>query len=220
MVNVNTPYFVKPNVNNAGLDPIQGYDIEVWIQYDDETPSRVGDFTALIGRFQTLTLSVRDATETYLELGHRLPTYLNGEIQIAWVLEQGLIDMAFLQRTFGVGGMSRSDLLDRSPRFSISFDVNAHGLRDGNFTTIGNPYDPVSTIRRNNPRTSAGLERESQGRIELRRCKVDSISMGAMAGRRVAALRWEGVAEGWEFYASSQPDAQFLASPTNPVTPA
>ena len=69
-----SPYFVKPNVNNAGIDPIQGYDIEVWAQYDGNEPS--SNNLALFGRFQTITLSIRDATETYLELGERIPTYL------------------------------------------------------------------------------------------------------------------------------------------------
>ena len=35
-----------------------------------------------------------------------------------------------------------------------------------------------------------------QGRYEMMRCKVDSVSLGIMPGRRVAAVRWEGVAEG------------------------
>jgi hypothetical protein len=212
-----SPYFVKPNVNNAGIDPIQGYDIEVWAQYEGGEPS--GDNLALFGRFQTLTLSIRDATETYLELGERLPTYLNGEIQIAWVLEQGLVDLRFLQRTFGVTKMSRSDLLDRSPRFQISFDVNAQGLREGNFTTVGTPYNPRNLISRTSP-TLLESNRSSKGRIELNRCKVDSVSMGAMAGRRVAALRWEGVAEGWQFVDSEQPDVSLVTGTNAPTTQA
>jgi len=53
-------------VNNTGLDPLQGFDFEVWAQ--DVTSGGV----AFFGRFQSLTLSVRDATETYLELGQRI----------------------------------------------------------------------------------------------------------------------------------------------------
>lgn len=197
-----SPYFIKPNVNNAGIDPIQGYDIEVWAQYEEGAPNNTGSNLALFGRFQTITLSIRDATETYLELGERIPTYLNGEIQIAWVLEQGLVDLRFLQRTFGVTQMNRSSLLDRSPRFQISFDVNARGLNATN-ATFGTPYNPQDLIQKTNP-TALTAERSIQGRIELVRCKVDSVSMGAMAGRRVAALRWEGVSEGWLFNDESE----------------
>ena len=197
-----SPYFIKPNVNNAGIDPIQGYDIEVWAQYEGNSNDTSGNNLALFGRFQTITLSIRDATETYLELGERLPTYLNGEIQIAWVLEQGLVDLRFIQRTFGVTEMNRSNLLDRSPRFQISFDVNARGLNATN-ATFGAPYDPQNLIQRPGP-VALTSDRSIQGRIELVRCKVDSVSMGAMAGRRVAALRWEGVSEGWVYHETSQ----------------
>lgn len=213
-----SPYFIKPNVNNAGIDPIQGYDIEVWAQYEEDGATG-NNALALFGRFQTITLSIRDATETYLELGERIPTYLNGEIQIAWVLEQGLVDLRFLQRTFGVTEMNRSSLLDRSPRFQISFDTNARGLQASN-ATFGTPYNPQNLIQRINP---AGLnnERSIRGRIELVRCKVDSVSMGAMAGRRVAALRWEGVSEGWLYHENSeQADTALVSNAVNSgITP-
>ena len=220
-------YFEAAPVNNAGLDPIAGFDVEVWVQ--DSVTGQV----AIFGRFQTITFSVRDATETYLELGMRIPTYLNGEIQIAWVLEQGLVDMNFLNRTFGVSAMARSGFLSRGPRFHITFDVDAWQLQAatasnmvpneyGEFptqssnasssstsinntsllTSGGAAYAPKSS---NSTRSTAGFEKQRRtvGRIELTRCKVDSVSMGAMAGRRVAAVRWEGVAEGWNTLASS-----------------
>jgi len=207
-------YFESAPVDNAGLDPVQGFDIEVWAQ------DTVTGAIALFGRFQTITLSVRDATETYLCLGERMPTYLNGEIQIAWVLEQGLVDINFLNRTFGLSSMTRSNHISRGPRFQISFDVSAAELDIwtetgssgrtqntnasdlfGTTNTINSDwqfqggYGGGTTNRLNNVQVPTTVR--TQGRIELQRCKVDSISMGAMSGRRAAALRWEGVAEGW-----------------------
>ena len=174
---------------------------------------------AFFGRFQSLTLSVRDATETYLELGQRIPIYLNGEIQIAWVLEQGLVDMAFVVRTFGVKNIRRDQLVSRGPRFHIAFDANAAGranqtsqekvgsegaaLRGGvNVRDIGGNLGLFS---------GSGLDGgdsildkpASDGRYEMMRCKVDSLSLGLMPGRRVAAVRWEGVSEGISYVGQS-----------------
>jgi hypothetical protein len=212
-------YFEAAPVDNAGLDPIQGFDIEVWAQ--DTVTGKI----ALFGRFQTITLSVRDATETYLCLGERMPTYLNGEIQIAWVLEQGLVDINFLNRTFGLSQMTRANHISRGPRFQISFDVNAAELdlwsnaqstsSTGNaLRGTNNSWDSTQQFSKSSyggGSTAGGLNPNvpdtvrTQGRIELQRCKVDSISMGAMSGRRAAAVRWEGVAEGW---ISGQPTVQ------------
>lgn len=203
-------------VNNSGIDPIQGFDFECWAQ-DTHTGS-----IAFFGRFQSLTLSVRDATETYLELGQRIPIYLNGEIQIAWVLEQGLVDMAFVARTFGVSKIRRDQLVGRGPRFHIAFDANAAGRVNQTADSIDN----LSRTRLGDGNSRANFDTETagfesffegaqtggevksdkptgSGRYELMRCKVDSVSLGIMPGRRVAAVRWEGVSEGITFYSES-----------------
>ncbi len=189
----------SPPVNNFGLDPLQGFDFEVWVQ-DTYTGG-----VAWFGKFQSLTVSFRDATETYLELGQRLPIYLNGEIQIAWVLEQGLVDMAFVQRTFGVSVMARNQLLARGPRFHICFDSYAADLvREENNNNPRNTSDLVgrmggaenSIFNRSN-QLFPKENRKAQGRYELVRCKVDSVSAGFMPGRRVVGVRWEGVCEGY-----------------------
>ena len=204
-------------VNNAGIDPMQGFDFECWAQ-DSQSGA-----VAFFGRFQSLTLSVRDATETYLELGQRIPIYLNGEIQIAWVLEQGLVDMAFVHRTFGVRNIRRDQLVTRGPRFHIAFDANAAdrlndvsedasptntgaGGSDGTNTNANTGLlSSTNRLGAGNARTSTNLFSNSkgkptnQGRYELMRCKVDSVSLGIMPGRRVAAVRWEGVSEGISF---------------------
>lgn len=205
-------------VNNAGIDPMQGFDFECWAQ-DSHNGS-----VAFFGRFQSLTLSVRDATETYLELGQRIPIYLNGEIQIAWVLEQGLVDMAFVTRTFGVNNIRRDQLITRGPRFHIAFDANAAERRG---TTAENRSSEAeganekasglfngSLAQRLGGRNARsgfgdiftdakGRSASSEGRYELMRCKVDSVSLGIMPGRRVAAVRWEGVSEGISYIGTS-----------------
>ncbi len=186
-------------VNNTGLDPLQGFDFNVYVQ--DTSSGKIAWF----GLFQSLTLSIRNATETYLELGQRNPIYLDGEIQIAWVLEQGLIDMAFVQRTFGVSNINRDQTLSRGPRFQITFDANAAELvADGNLSRTTNQASRLgskaySLLTDDLYPTGSSTGRAAVGRYEINRCKVDSVSLGIMPGRRVAAIRWEGVAEGIKY---------------------
>lgn len=162
-----------------------------------------------------MTLSIRDATETYLELGQRIPIYLNGEIQIAWVLEQGLLDMAFVVRTFGIADITRAKTVSRGPRFHISFDASAAdrvvnesnnggtfgqtltGVDSNNTTRFANNTGDITNAAGANQGSKINLGNpRNSGRYELMRCKVDSVSLGIMPGRRVAAVRWEGVSEG------------------------
>ncbi|MFM6400942.1 MAG: hypothetical protein ACKPFF_30070 [Planktothrix sp.] len=195
-------------VNNTGLDPLQGFDFFVWVQ--DVCTGKLAWF----GLFQSLTLSIRDATETYLELGQRFPIQLNGEINIAWVLEQGMVDMRFVERTFGVKQLRRDMYVTRGPRFQISFDANAAELEKENlintFGTLnrqnGSSFGTDDLYRKGaeeylqfepSAYQQDGLYKpKAQGRYDIHRCKVDNLSMGLMPGRRVAAIRWEGVAEG------------------------
>lgn len=207
-------------VNNTGLDPLQGFDFHVWVQ--DVCTGKVAWF----GLFQSLTLSIRDATETYLELGQRIPIHLNGEIQVAWVLEQGLVDMQFIQRTFGVSQLRRDMYITRGPRFQISFDayageletfhnINVPGKMDRKSTTGYSQgsdeyftFDPDQYAGYNGKDTKGDttgryVRATAEGRYDCLRCKVDSVSLGIMPGRRVAAVRWEGVAEGIAFVSTS-----------------
>jgi len=194
---------------------MQGFDFECWAQ--DTSSGKV----AFFGRFQSLTVSIRDATETYLELGQRIPIYLNGEIQIAWVLEQGLVDMKFVVRTFGIENIRRDQVVARGPRFHIAFDANAAGKVDqtARASDINLASQAVSnSISGSNAATfrqgasnplfdNADLYDTggpvSSGRYEMMRCKVDSVSLGVMPGRRVAAVRWEGVSEGISYVKES-----------------
>lgn len=195
-------------VDNTGLDPMQGFDFFVWVA--DVCTGKLAWF----GAFQSLTLSIRDATETYLELGQRIPIHLNGEIQIAWVLEQGLVDYQFIYRTFGVKTIRRDMYISRGPRFQISFDGNAYELEqqsgivangvinrdnsddfgtDNLYRWGSDEYLHLSTDMYS---SDSNFRPIRSGRYDVLRCKVDSVSLGIMPGRRVAAVRWEGVAEG------------------------
>lgn len=182
---------------------------------------------AFFGRFQSLTVSIRDATETYLELGQRIPIYLNGEIQIAWVLEQGLVDMAFIVKTFGIENIRRDQVIARGPRFHIGFDANAAdkvstdaqatsptkaalrtntGVRAfGGDSRVNSLFNPNQYNVKNGKLSDNGAYNnpQSHGRYEMMRCKVDSVSLGVMPGRRVAAVRWEGVSEGITYHLDS-----------------
>jgi hypothetical protein len=197
-------------VDNSGLDPLSGYDFEVWAQYSDDGT------IALVGKFQSLTVSFRNATETYIELGQRIPIYLDGEFQIAWVMEQGLVDTKFAVNTFGGANVRRDNYIGRSPRFHITFDMNAYELenvtsRTDESSIIRGGSQQAATFNPVSGKFEAGIpsgglaksQRKAQGRYELMRCKVDSVSMGAMAGRKVAAIRWEGVSEGYTYQENS-----------------
>jgi hypothetical protein len=199
-------------VNNAGLRPVQGFHIKAFVL------NACDGKVAWYGEFQSLTVSIRNSTESYLELGQRFPMHLDGEIQIAWVAESGMTDAAFVYRTFGVKSLRRDSGLNSGPRFQISWTINARELETSNQQEFGvsDPRDEndINSSKYNSYLTGryrAGIaDRPEQysgsaykpkgvGRYDLQLCKVDSVSMGAMAGRRVVALRWEGVAEGITF---------------------
>jgi hypothetical protein len=192
-------------VNNALLDPISGFDVDVWL-VDQAT----GEYR-IIGRFTSIQVTVRNATEPYLEFNQRVPRMLDGEFQIGWVLERGLIDARILQHTFGVSAITRELRLSRSPRFQITFEMNApeldeHRVREdfGNRInptagTIGNGELYLGALSPNGNGAAANtsqLRRKASGQLQLTFCRVDSLVIGATAGRSVVATRWEGLAEG------------------------
>ena len=186
-------------VNNALLDPLQGYDADVWA-LDQST----GNYL-LVGRFTSIQVTIRNATEPYMEFNQRVPRYLDGEIQIGWVLERGQIDSRILQQTFGVSALTRELRLNRMPRLQITFEMNAHELDTVNAGGATGPdYQSDQGIIGNgglllgNGPAGYDQRRKASGQLMLTFCKVDSLTIGAMAGRSVIANRWEGLAEGIE----------------------
>jgi len=167
-------------INIGGADPIQGYDVGVWV-HDAQTNKQV-----LLGQFTSIVVTIRNATEAYMEFGQRYPRYLDGEMQIAYVMEKGLLDLNAFQHTFGFKRITRDKRFGRSPRFTVTFSadpVDAAAL-EGAINT-----DPLQDW--------ASGRRDVTGRFVLEQCKVDSWHFAATAGRQVVATQWQGVAEGF-----------------------
>jgi hypothetical protein len=170
-------------VNNAILDPMQGFDADVWV-IDQAT----GEYY-LVGRFTSIQITVRNATEPYLELNQRVPRYLDGEFQIGWTLERGMLDARVLQHTFGYGNISRELRLSRGSRMQITFEIDAPELHQTAGVDLG--LAPDGTMAKGDK----GF-RVARGQMVLTFCKVDTFTMSAMAGRQVIANQWQGLAEG------------------------
>lgn len=169
-------------VNNAILDPLSGFDVDVFVQ-DQVTGAQM-----LAGSFTSFQFTVRNSTEPYMEFNQRIPRLLDGEYQFGWVLERGCIDVRFIEQTFGIDSMSREMRLNRSPRFQITVELNAPEL-DGNLSShTGSGQDLTDSV--------SGDARKAKGRYRLIYAKTDALTFGAMAGRSVVANRWEGLCEG------------------------
>lgn len=182
-------------MNTGGPDPIQGFDAGVWV-YDQQTGAQT-----LAGQFTSVVITVRNATEAYLEMGQRIPRYLDGEIQIAYVLEKGWLDINCLQQTFGLHGMTRSRRFGRSPRLKIVCAVRSVDEDVLNEATFNDPSAGT-----------AGLVRSVGGQIALLNCKPDSWHIALSAGRQAAANQWQGVAEGIYTKANDSGTARFADS--------
>lgn len=178
-------------VNNAILDPLQGFDADVWV-LDQAT----GNYN-LVGRFTSIQVTIRNATEPYLELNQRVPRLLDGEFQFGWVLERGMLDSRVLEQTFGFNAITRELRNNRNTRFQISFAVNAPELENSGKNLVEN--QPLTAGPRTTPTGDPFSDREATGEYVLTFCKVDSFTMGVNAGRNVIANRWEGMCEGIEF---------------------
>jgi hypothetical protein len=169
----------KSVVNNAALDPLQGFDADVWV-VDQGT----GSYN-LVGRFTSIQIVIRNATEPYMEYNQRIPRQLDGDIQIGWVMERGQLDGRVLEQTFGLSSMGRELRLNRMPRFQITFQLYASELHEKEVAKGAQTGVPV-TYRK----------RSAKNEIVLSMCKIDTFTMGSTAGRQVIANRWEGLAEG------------------------
>ncbi len=207
-------------VNNAIRDPLQGFDCDVWA-VDQATGNQV-----LVGRFTSLQITIRNASEPYMELNQRVPRILDGEFQFGWVMERGLLDTRILEDTFGIPAIQREMRISRSPRFLITFDMNAPELNENHAGQgINGALAGTDGSARLNQkeifsaRVARGREyRKAVGQYRLTYCKVDSLTMGVMAGRSVVATRWEGLAEGISFFDDSDIWAgTTLSTATQPI---
>lgn len=168
-------------VNNATLDPIQGFHLNVYMN-DMNTGSPV-----MVGGFTSFQKTMRNATEAYMPFGRKTPRLLDGEFQYGWVLERGLLDIRILEDCFGFERVGAEFKADPTPRFVITVEINAPELHtSGVFgRTSGATSTPVSNTD----------TRQAMGKYQLLFAKIDSVTLGAMAGRNVVAVRLEGLCE-------------------------
>lgn len=181
-------------LNQGGADPLQGFDVGVWVH------DQANNNPVLLGQFTSIVITVRNATEVYLEMGQRYPRYLDGEFQIAFVLEKGLLDINVFQQTFGFSQVSRRKRFGRSPRFEITFTMN--------------PVDadileaPITDLAKNTV-----INRDVTGRFVLETAKIDSWHIAATSGRHVVATQWQGIAEGISAITSDYSEIDGLITP-------
>lgn len=186
--------------NNALLDPLQGYDADVWV-IDQATGSWI-----LTGRFTTIELVFRNTTRPYIELNQRVMRQLDGTFMMGWTMERGQLDGRVLQQTFGYSKIGRSLRVNRHPRMQITFQVNAPELHDqpsdissDDTFSQNNNADLFSGVSTANA-TSGNVEKNRNARsmVALKFCKVETFTLRAEAGDEILSNRWEGVAEGYE----------------------
>ena len=178
-------------VNNATLDPIQGFHLNVYMN------DQANGEPVLVGGFTSFQKTMRNATEAYMPFGRKTPRLLDGEFQYGWVLERGLLDIGILKDVFGVDEVGPEFKADPTPRFVITVEVNAPELdqRGVNFPIRGNLNQSGSN--------NGGRARNASGKYQLIYAKIDSVTLGAMAGRSVVATRFEGLCESIRFIDNS-----------------
>lgn len=181
----------KSIVNNGSLDPIQGYDVDVWA-IDQGT----GAYN-LVGRFNSIQVLLKNSTENYLEFNQRMPRNLDGEIQIGWIMERGMLDARVLEQTFGVSSIDRSGRINRMPRLQITFSLDARELSEGRvINSSGNNFSGNDQTSNSTSDNYTFGKRQVNHEMVLSFCKVDNLTIAAGAGKQVVANRWEGLAEG------------------------
>lgn len=185
-------------VNLGGADPIQGFDVGVF--WHDRADGR----RVLVGQATSMVITVRNATEAYMEFGQRYARYLDGEIQIGYVIERGFIDIRCFQETFGFKSMNRTKRFGRSPRFDITFACNPVDA-DALESQVSTAVDSLD---------GSTFSRDVTGRFVIECCKIDSWHLAATGGRQVVATQWQGVAEGINVISSDYSVIDGLTTPT------
>lgn len=180
-------------VNNAGLDPLQGFHTTVYVN-DQATGKPV-----LAGGFTSFQKTMRNATEPYMTFGRKTPRLLDGEFQYGWVLERGMLDIRIMQEVFGFSHMGAEFKADPTPRFIITVEFNAPELH-----TRGAFYGSQAVSNTSNMLVDG--QRSAKGKYQLLFAKVDSVTTGAMSGRNVVATRLEGLCEAIKFVPTTEID--------------
>jgi len=211
----NVPSNTIPNravVNNAGLDPIQGFHTNVFVH------NQLTGKPILFGGFTSFQKTMRNATEPYLPFGRKTPRLLDGENQYGFVLERGLIDVRVMQEVFGFSEMGPEFQADPTPRFVITVQFNAPELEQRGVFTRNQGAD---TYAPNKIPDNSGLgdQRRAVGGYRLYFAKIDSVTIGAMAGRNVVATRIEGLCESIAAIDSSKLGSTITTTSLNQTVP-
>jgi hypothetical protein len=178
---------------NANMtDPIQGFDVDVTVfSYNSSSGASQ---QVLVGRFTSILVRVVNVTETYLELNQRMPRHLDGEINIVWQMERGMLNTGVLEETFGFFsgdqiGRNEVSRIKRAARFSIDFRVQT-GQEDFVDQQMKSWNGQIKYLNE-----KSGNAKKT---YRLHLCKTDTMSFGATSGRNIVANQWQGTAEGIE----------------------
>jgi len=185
--------------NNGLLDPMQGYDADVWA-LDQATGKWI-----LTGRFTTCELVFRNTTRPYIEFNQRVMRQLDGTFMMGFTMERGQLDGRALQQTFGYSRISRTIRVNRHPRMQITYQVNApelhqaqENLNEENLFSESSNANLRDGISSNGTTTFEGFDkRNAKSMIVIENCKIETFTIRAEAGDEILSNRWEGVAEGY-----------------------
>lgn len=179
------PSINAETVNVGGFDPIQGYDVGVFVT-DLGSKAEV-----LLGQFTSIEVAIKAAAEPYKAIGYNIPIYLDGEIQINFTLEKGLLDINVLEETLGFSKFSYKNSYFRTPRLEIKFmvdPVDAYAL--------GEPTRGVFGYSNQKSKENIDVsKRVPAGQFVLRYAKIEDWMLGSRAGKQVVVTQWRGVAQ-------------------------
>lgn len=179
------------NVNNAILDPLQGFHTTVFIN-DQVTGKPV-----LLGGFTGFQWTIMNATERYLPFGSKNSRLLDGINAYGWTLERGMIDDRIMQEVFGQQQVGSEFKAIPNPRFVITVQFNAPELHN---TSV---YYGNQAVEVNQESNVLGQGRSATGRYQLRFAKVDNLTVAGASGGNVIANRLEGMCEDIVYFPGS-----------------
>lgn len=135
------------------------------------------------GLFKSLTLSIRDATKTYLCLDNLSPLhYSEDKLEIVWTLKQGIVDKEFVE---GALKTKEDTYKTDYPKFQISFD----GSYDDSYGSFLSALNSLSIHGLDKIRTS------NSGRYDIKEASVESVTLSLTAESQVSDVEWRGVAK-------------------------
>ena len=113
-------------------DPIQGTDIEVWVEryaanVPDDPTTPINNLI-LLGSFQELSIQISSKSCRYMEVDSRSALLLDDDFVIRFQLGKGLIDMNVMEQSFGLRYIHHLARFNRLPRMRVTFNVDTRSL--------------------------------------------------------------------------------------------